>query len=237
MNEIWRDVIGYEGLYQVSNLGRVKSFYNGGRIMKLSSSNNGYLHVGLCRDNKRKTRKVHRLVAEAFIPNPESKREVNHINGDKTDNRAENLEWCTPSENMQHAIVTGLVKQNGEDSHNAKLTNEQACFIRKNPDGLTVTELATKFAVCLQTISNIQRGISYKAAGGSSRQSKHPPRLPIELQEQIRREFVPYSREFGASSLSKKYGTSESVIWRIIHEATAEVKPARKGNSPALSRE
>jgi hypothetical protein len=106
--EIWKDIKGYEGLYQVSNLGNVKSLkYNQQNIVKeleLVKTTKGYRTVNL----KGKVILVHRLVAETFVPNPENKKIINHINGIKNDNRAMNLEWCTPSENTQHAYRTGL---------------------------------------------------------------------------------------------------------------------------------
>lgn len=92
--------------YKVSNLGRVKNPY--GRIIK-ESFMEGYKHVQLRDENGAKHKRVHRLVAKAFIPNPENKEQVNHINGDKSDNRVENLEWVTNYENRLHAVNTGLV--------------------------------------------------------------------------------------------------------------------------------
>lgn len=123
MKEIWKDIIGYEGLYQVSNLGRIKSLKrktisrNGNtkylksekeRILKTVNDNNGYVIVYLCNNGKNKMIRVHRLVAKTFIPNPEMKPVVNHINGIKNDNRLENLEWTTYQENIIHAYKTGL---------------------------------------------------------------------------------------------------------------------------------
>ena len=105
--EEWRDIKGYEGKYQVSNLGRVKSRH---KILKPNNVK-GYLYVYPSKNSKKEALKVHRLVAEAFIDNPENKPEVNHIDGNKENNRVENLEWCTKSENMQHAIKTGLMHQ------------------------------------------------------------------------------------------------------------------------------
>ena len=107
MGEIWKDVEGYEGLYQVSNLGRVRSLYTNRQLKKISTST-GYHAVGLYKDGRSKRCSVHRLVAQAFLPNPERKATVNHKNGDKHDNCADNLEWATHEENQRHAVQTGL---------------------------------------------------------------------------------------------------------------------------------
>ena len=112
MIEIWKDIHGFEGLYQVSNLGRIKSEFRegtkGGIIKQFVI--NKYLKVNLHKDGKEHFIYTHRLVALAFVPNPENKPQVNHINGNKYDNRAINLEWSTNAENLQHAIDTGLRK-------------------------------------------------------------------------------------------------------------------------------
>lgn len=119
--EEWKPVRGYEGIYEVSSLGRVKSLerkvYNGHRLvekhvrqLKPNILAKGYLQVTLYKDRRRKCFQVHRLVAEAFIPNKSRFPQVNHINGDKQDNRAENLEWCDNAMNQRHAWQTGLQK-------------------------------------------------------------------------------------------------------------------------------
>lgn len=102
--ERWRDVEGYDGIYQVSDLGRVRSKYSGEwRLLRAQKLSNGYLIVKLSKYDKKKNFLVHRLVASVFIPNiDESKTQINHINEIKTDNRANNLEWCTAQYNVTY---------------------------------------------------------------------------------------------------------------------------------------
>lgn len=118
--EIWKDIKGFEGIYQISNKGRLKSFKSdsAGRILSIKNSKGGYLSVVLCYKGKRKSVKIHRLVAEAFVPNPHNKPEVNHIDGNKQNPCAENLEWVDRRENVLHAIaqnpniIKGMVRYN-----------------------------------------------------------------------------------------------------------------------------
>lgn len=122
MEEVWKPVAGYGGLYEVSNLGRVKSLpkvtesvvpyrYNSMRILKQSPDKKGYMMVWLYNGRKRSTMKVHRLVANAFLENPERKPQIDHINAIKDDNRVCNLRWCTEKENSNNPITA---KRNGE---------------------------------------------------------------------------------------------------------------------------
>lgn len=109
--EIWKDVEGFNG-YQISNLGRVKSYYNNTTIIRKTSVVCGYKHLMLSKNKKKYNFYIHKLVANAFIPNPENKPEVNHIDGNKLNNNISNLEWVTRKENCQHAWETGLCEHN-----------------------------------------------------------------------------------------------------------------------------
>lgn len=168
--EIWRDIKGYEGLYQVSNLGNVKSltYKNTKQIRNRRpyKNKNGYLRVELSKNGKKKKVSIHRLVAQAFILNTDNKPEVNHKNGIKADNRADNLEWVEPKENIRHAIISGLTQQRGQDSPNAKLTNEQARKIREEyiprDRKYSAYALARKYGVSATTIQYILHNKTYK---------------------------------------------------------------------------
>jgi hypothetical protein len=122
--EIFKDIIGYEGIYQISNLGNVKRLYKkkpNGIILKPLDNGAGYCQVGLSKNNKSKKHYIHRLLAQYFIHNPNNFPCINHINGLKNDNRIDNLEWCTYSDNNHHAIKTRLrVHKKGDDNTQSK---------------------------------------------------------------------------------------------------------------------
>ena len=116
VNEIWRDIEGYEGLYQISNLGNVKSLnYNKTgkeKILKNGKDRGGYLQVNLWKNGNGKNYLIHRLVAEAFLPNSDNKPEIDHINTNKTDNRICNLRWCTHKENSNNSLTIDKMSKN-----------------------------------------------------------------------------------------------------------------------------
>jgi len=175
MTEIWKDVVGYEGVYQVSSRGRVMRVAGGkgavpGRVLRTRKHSGGYLQVTLCHECKPRPEYVHRLVAGAFLerPSPDHS-EVNHRNGNKMDNRVENLEWCTPSENQRHsAQILGNMPlppdSRGEKNSQAILVEYQATRIRRlYASGKWLQrELADMFGVARPTISNIIRRKTWK---------------------------------------------------------------------------
>lgn len=137
--EQFKDVEGYENIYQVSNLGRIKSFYRGGykrpecgyMIKRQCFDNNGYLLSSFSKNNKAKTLKTHRLVALAFIPNPKNLPEVNHWDTNKSNNFHENLIWSTCGDNVRHSWENGLcTSKKGEERHNVKLKESEVLEIR-----------------------------------------------------------------------------------------------------------
>ena len=170
--EEWKPIAGFDGDYQISNYGRVKSFkLKTPRIMKPMLRGN-YMRVELRNEGKRNHVSVHVLVATAFIPNPERKLQVNHEDGHTMNCHVSNLVWATQEENMQHAFKMGLVKS-GINARNSKIKSEtDIVYIRENPDNLTQKELAEMFGVSSVTIFLIQVGKRYPNAGGTIRQPR-----------------------------------------------------------------
>ena len=136
-----KPIEGYEGLYSITPDGRVwthaKKYGHGnglrkGKWLKPIFNKKGYCYVNLYKNGKLKHKTIHRLVAQAYIPNHKNKLEINHKNGIKNDNRVENLEHCTKLENIQHAIKNGLFNSKEENNGRSKLTQEQVNEIRNN---------------------------------------------------------------------------------------------------------
>lgn len=172
--EVWGEVDGYNGIYLVSKTGivrsidhycegRVGSGKQTGRVLKQQICYKGYLRVSLNLNKKTFTTGAHRLVAKAFIPNPENKPQVNHINGIKTDNRVENLEWCTNKENVIHAVKNGLNNPNLCDKHHmSKLSNNDVYVARLlHKNGSTGSFLAKKYDISQAAMSKILRNETY----------------------------------------------------------------------------
>ena len=157
----WLDIVDYEGHYQVSSCGKVRSFKRKEpKILKQTKTHDDYHYVTLSLNNQQKKVYVARLVAEHFIPNPFNKPEVNHKNGIKSDNGEWNLEWSTRTENQRHADVNGLSNRptlKGENNGYSKLTEEEVKDIREyySTGNFTYVELAKLFDVSKSLIAKI----------------------------------------------------------------------------------
>ena len=160
MKEKWKDIRGFEGFYKISNKGRVKSFHGKKPIIRKLNNSIGYRVLYLTKKPSiRELWSVHRLVAIHFIANPENKPEVNHIDGVRSNNNVNNLEWCTSSENCTHAYEIGL-RERGENFYASKLTENQAidiinayklgCFSQK--------ELAEAYNISKSSIKDLLAG-------------------------------------------------------------------------------
>ena len=179
LTEVWKDIDGYEGSYQVSNMGRVRSvdrvvtFSDGsvrkykGKVRKLSLDAKGYEQVTLSNGNRYNTKRVHRLVLETFKPHVNMKDlQVNHMDGNKLNNHLTNLEWVTGRDNILHAYDTGLITNIGEGSPNAILSNADVLEILQRLDaGESQRNIALDYGVG-------QRYISYVNTGGRWRSVK-----------------------------------------------------------------
>jgi len=174
MKETWKDIKGYEGSYQVSNLGRVRSLdriihYNNntkhlhkGKILKPTTNGRDYYSICLSTNMVWDRCYVHRLVAQAFIPNPLNKPQINHKNGIKYDSKVKNLEWCTNNENRQHAVKNGLIAR-GEKFIISKLTNKQVRVIKYCLKiGMKQKDIAKYFPTRKENINAIKRNVIWK---------------------------------------------------------------------------
>ena len=162
MSEEWKPVVGYEGLYEVSNMGRVKKLRSGkiAKLSRLDNAHGGYLVLTLIKyvDGRRiaRTGRVHRLVAEAFIPNPENKPCVDHISTDPIDNRVENLRWATYLENNRNPITweRHLAAHRTQEYHD-KVTNQERKAMYSSPEHITKCREGSRWhmkpVMCVET--------------------------------------------------------------------------------------
>lgn len=159
---MWKKINGYP-YYEICEEGKVKSLARGkkknDKILKNTLLKTGYYHVDLCYEGKRTKKLIHRLLAEAFIENKENKPQVNHINGIKSDNRLENLEWVTISENQLHSIKAGLRHTKGEKNSQCKLKEYDVLFILN--DKRKYKDIANNFNISISTVADIKRGYSW----------------------------------------------------------------------------
>lgn len=240
VNEEWRDISGYEGYYQVSSLGRVRSCDRiikhprgdrmaKGRILKTNLDCYGYPRLSLCKDGKQTTRAIHPLVAEVFLGDRLDGYEVNHKNGVKDDNRVENLEWCTHLENMRHAVETGLTPCFvGENHPLSLLTESQVLEIRElRANGEKIRVIAEMYGVSQGAVSGAVYGNNWKHLPPPS-----PRNIPAICEVAEKRQGSRFKesqvleiRRLRSEGLKLKviaevYGVSQGAIAMIVYRHT-----------------
>lgn len=213
--EIWKDVVGYEGLYQVSNYGKVRSLdrevFNGsgyytkkGRILKKTKTTTGYWKVELYKSGKRKSKKVHRLVAKTFITRIDGKDLINHKDGNPLNNFVNNLEWCNQSENMNHAYETGL-----RYSNFTKFKKEITKEYLKNK-GTNVKQLARKYKCSDASIRKHFKKNGIEIRGISQAQDKYKIN---------RQKMITYFEEgLSNKEISDKFNANTNLISAYRHK-------------------
>ena len=223
MTEEWRDIPDYEGKYQASSYGRIRSLdrtiirKNGtkhnikGRILKNREKGDRRYQVNLLGVNKA----VHRLVAKTFIPNPENKEQVNHIDGNPQNNRVDNLEWCTRSENILHSFRIGLHSHKCERHNRRKLSGDDVNFILSN-DNVTGVELAKRYNVTPQCIHSIRRNQNW--VGDRKSMGKYKLLSFSDVT------YIRENKNLGVESLSKKFNVSKVTIYNILKNKTRKTK-------------
>lgn len=204
-NEIWLPILETGGQYDVSDLGRFRNSTTK-CVLRLSLDKKGYSRITLWYENKiRRTRSCHRIVAEAFIPNPENKPEVNHKDFNKTNNRIENLEWCTALENRRHYYENKFV---------GKISDDDILFIRKNISTIGMKALANKFSVNQGYILSIANGVcKWWVHPEFIRDKKYSNPIPIIEYDLSGKETARYT---SASQASKKRKISLGHIRRVL---------------------
>ena len=160
MREVWKPIIGHEN-YEISNKGRVRSIHNGKkRIMKIQNHSHGYNVINLYEHelSRQFSRYIHRLVGQAFIPNPLNKPQINHKDGNKKNNNVSNLEWMTAKENCAHSSKNNLLPK-GQNHYYSKLSNKDVKEIKKLiKKGVMGKDIAKKYNVSRSLISKIKLG-------------------------------------------------------------------------------
>lgn len=151
-SDTWKYIKNYKGIYKINTKGEIYSFYTQ-KYLKSKKHPKGYLYIGLCKKGKRNTFKIHRLVAQTFILNPENKPQINHIDGNKSNNCVKNLEWCTNGENQKHAFLNGL-----------QTPNFLGKFGKNNPSSIPIIQLTLNdvFIKEWENGRQIERELGYK---------------------------------------------------------------------------
>lgn len=221
--EVWKPVVGWEGLYSVSSFGQVKSedkirdkisgpaLYKG-RLMKQKTTTEGYKTISFRSEGKNSYPPVHRLVALAFIKNTENKATVNHIDGDKANNCVGNLEWATHQEQTVHAFETKLIKPRGHHIYSPDFKRE--VLNHYNETGCSVKSLCTTFGISSHTATRIARG--------------EVERKGLKLSEQdVEDAKILRQQGFTLKAISEKIGCGISQIHRITRGLSRDIKYER----------
>jgi hypothetical protein len=173
-NETWKPVSGYDGYYEVSSNGRVRSLdriidhplvqVRHGKMLKQTPNHKGYMRVSLNKNGNKKQEFVHKLVAQSFIYNIKRNPQINHIDGNKLNNNVENLEWCTNKENCQHAAKLKLRSPiKGSSHHNTVLSEEQVIDLKqKRKEGWSYLRLMSFFNITKNNVASICTGRTWK---------------------------------------------------------------------------
>lgn len=230
----WKPVPGYEGIYEVSSTGSIRSVsreltdcngfkrHKQGKNICQSVSNKGYNLVCLCNGQQTKEKQVlvHRIVAEAFIPNPENKPQVNHKDGNKLNNDVSNLEWCTASENVQHAVDTRLrIAQRGDQRPSALLSNDQVNKIRRDLRNGTTTlnQIAQELNVSASVIRRAANGERYSCCTEQPIESFRKSKYDENLCDDIVRDR---HNNMTIQQIADKYGIPFSSVYAITKRHT-----------------
>lgn len=230
MEEVWKDIEGYEGLYKISNYGNVKSYkiYKEGRLMKPMKDKDGYLQIGIRDKNgNRKFYRIHRLVAQAFIPNPENYSEINHKDCDPSNNAVDNLEWCTIEYNSKYRFSHGRACHKGEKGARATLTNQQASEIREkwNTGQYKRKDLAIIYNVTVKVIDSIINNRNYidesyiKLYDGSQNYTGENSSHAKLNEEQVRliRKIYKEDKKISYKQLGEMFNVSRKTIEGIVN--------------------
>lgn len=205
--EIWKPVPNeFSHLYEVSNHARVRRI---GGYPLVGGVYNGYRYVELCNGTKnRRNIPVHRIVALAFIPLIDGKTHVDHINGDRSDNRIENLRWCTHAENMGFASASGKIKatrRRGEESGRSKLTNEKVRYIRSTWPDKNQRELSVEVGVSHVSVGNILSGKTWLHLTPAPKEVRRMELFKQDSRRTLRKSFQKIPQVFSEPTLDLQH--------------------------------